>query len=175
MERKKISVHAITIHIYQIAVVVLLLIIAVLGFKYVHLKLAVKGYTQSTIWMNSQEKPNGQVSDYAVIVSQSVLEIPPSSLQGYIASLSKQLNRDIVVVDKSEKILADTVSANVGTVYSFDRGKEVKMTIEDGQIRKFEEKSADYPNGLIEVVVPIKNAKGDITGAVLISNTQVFR
>ena len=173
MERKKISVHAVTIHIYQIAIIVLLLILAVLGFKYAHLKLAVKDYTNSTIWMNSQEKPSGQVSDYAVIISRSVLDIPSSGLQNYILGLSKQLNRNIVVVDKTEKILADTVSVNVGKTYSFDLGNEVKMTIEDGKTRKFEEKSPDYPNGILQITVPIKNTKGDVTGAVIVSDSKI--
>ena len=173
MERKKISVHAFTIHIYQIAVVVLLVLLVVLGIKYLHLKLSVIKYTQSTIWMNSQGKPTGQISDYGVIIAQSVSDIPPTGLQSYVTNLSKQLKRDIVVVDKSEKILADTIPANNGKTYGFDSENEVKMTVEDGQTRSFEEKSVDYPNGILEIVVPVKNAKDDTTGAVIISDTQI--
>ena len=173
MERKKISVHAVTIHIYTIAVIVLLLLLAVLGIKYLHLKLSVAKYTQSTIWMNSQGKPTGQISDYGIIVAQSASDISASGLQNFVTSISKQLGRDVVIVDSSQKILADTIPVNNGKTYNYDSNDEVRMTIEDGQTRSFEEKSADYPNGILEIVVPMKNAKGNITGAVIISNSQI--
>ena len=173
MEKKKISVHAITVHIYTIAIVVLLILLAALSIKYLHLKWSVAKYTQSTIWMNSQGKPTGQISDYGVIIAQSVSEIPPLGLQNYVTALSKQLKRDIVVVDKSDRILADTIPANNGKTYDYDTNNEVKMTIEDGKTRSFEERSTDYPNGILEIVVPMKNAKGDTVGVVIISDSTV--
>lgn len=174
MEKKTISVHAFTVHIYTIAIVLLLLLLAVLGIKYLHLKLSVQRYTQSTIWMNAQEKPTGQISEYGVIIAQSASQLPPADLQNYVTNLSKSLNRDIVILDKNQKVLADTVSANKETTYGYDTNGEIKATLTDGKARLFEEKSVDYPNGLAELVVPIINANG-ITGAVLISNIQVTR
>lgn len=173
MEKKLISVHAVTVHIYTIAIILLLLLLGILGLKYLHLKLAVQNYTQSTIWMNSQDKPTGQISDYGLIIANSVNSVPQTSLEGYISSLSKQLNRDVVVLDKNEKIMADTLPSNVGKLYSYDLNNEVKMTIEDGASRRFEEKSADYPNGIMQVVVPIKNSSGQTTGAVLVSDSTI--
>ncbi len=175
MEKKLISVHAVTIHIYTIAIALLVLLLLVLGIKYWHLKLSVQGYTRSTVWMNEQEKPTGFISDYGVIIAQSVQSIPASSLQNYVAAISKDLNRDIVVVDGSKKILADTLSSNSGKTYKYDLGSEVQLTISDGKLRSFEEKSSDYPNGITEIVVPMKNAKGDIVGAVLISDSELLR
>lgn len=175
MEKKTITVHALTVHVYTIAVVILVLALGLLGLKYLHLKLSLQRYTNSTIWMNAQEKPTGKISDYAAIIAQSSQKIPAAELQVYVENLSKQLNRDIVVVDKSKKILADTVPANNGKAYMFDANNEINMTITDGKTRIFEEKSTDYPNGLAQVVVPVKNAVGDITGVVLISNTQLFK
>ncbi len=176
MEKKTISVHAFTVHIYAITIVVLLFLLAVLGIKYIHLKWSVIKYTQSTIWMNQQEKPAGQISDYAVIIADGASGyVSPSELQNYVTTLSKNLKRDIVVLDKDKKILADTIPANRGTIYSFDSNNEIQATLSDGKTRLFEERSTDYPNGVWEVAVPMKNAKGDITGAVLISKTQVFR
>lgn len=172
MEKKTITVHAVTVHIYTIAIVVMLLLIAVLGLKYLHLKMSVQRYTASTIWMNQQTKPNGKISDYGLSVAQATQFIPAADLQNYVASLSKTLSRDIVVVDSAQRILADTIPANKGALY-VNSSNEVKMTISDGQTRVFEEKSADYPNGIFETVVPIRTAKGDIAGAVLISNDQV--
>jgi ABC-type phosphate transport system auxiliary subunit len=173
MEKKTISVHAVTVHIYTIAIIVLLLLLAVLGLKYFHLKLSVQKYTQSTIWMNQQEKPTGQISDYGFIIGQAALDIPATNLQNYVTALSKQLNRDIVVMDRSQKILADTIPANVGKAYNYDDNNQVTMTIQDGQARTFEEKSADYPNGILQLVVQMKSSQGQITGAVIISKSTV--
>lgn len=173
MERKKISVHAFTVHIYTIAVVVLLLLLVILGIKYIHLKWSVVKYTQSTIWMNSQEKPTGQISDYGLIIAQTALDIPVTNLQNYVVNLSKRLNRDIVIVDKSQKILADTISSNVGLAYGYDKNNQVKLAMEDGQTKSFEEKGKDYPNGILRLVVPMKNASNQITGAVIISSSTV--
>ena len=173
MEKHKISIHAFTVHIYSIAIGLLVLLLIVLGLKYLHLKLAVKGYTDSTIWMNQQLKPNGFISDYGLIIAQAATTLPASDLQNYVSTLSKTLNRDIVVMDQTKKILADTVVANIGTIYDFDKNDEIKMTITDGQYRSFEERSTDYPSGVLEIVVPMKNGKGEITGVVLVSNSLI--
>jgi len=170
-----IQVHAFTVHIYTVAIVLLLLLAAVLGFKYLHLKLSLENYTRSTIWMNQQVRPMGQVSDYAVIVADGAAQyVASSDLQNYVVTVSKDLNRNVVIVDKNKTILADTIAVDKGNTYSFDTNGEIKMTLSDGQTRMFEEHSKDYPNGLVEVVVPMKNAKGETIGAVLVSNTQVF-
>jgi len=173
MEKKTISVHALTVHIYTIAIIALILLLGIVGLKYLHLKLAMHGFTQSTIWMNSQNRPTGQVSDYGVIIGETVGQNPSIDLQGYVSTLSKELNRDIVVMDRNQKILADTVSANRQTAYTYDSNNEIKKTIADGATRSFEEKSQDYPTGILEIVVPMKNSKGEIAGVVLISNSQV--
>lgn len=170
-----IQVHAFTVHIYTVAIALLLLLLLVIGVKYLHLKWSLENYTQSTIRMNQQGGPMGQVSDYAVIVADGVAQyVASADLQNYVATVSKDLNRNIVVVDKNKTILADTIVADKGNTYSFDTNGEIKMTLSDGQTRMFEEHSKDYPNGLVEVVAPMKNAKGETIGAVLVSNTQVF-
>lgn len=171
MEKKVISVHAVTIHIYTIAIALLVVLILLLGAKYLHLKLAVKGYTNSTIWMNEQARPNGQISDYGLIIAQTSQTIPSADLQNYVSILSKTINRDIVIMDRNKKILADTLSSNKGTTYNFDEDNEVLKTMEDGQTRTFEERSSDYQNGILEVVVAVKNTKGETVGAVLVSNS----
>jgi len=170
-----IQVHAFTVHIYTIAIVLLLLLLAVLGFKYLHLKLSLENYTRSTIWMNQQSKPTGQISDYAAIIADGASQyVTSANLENYITTVSKDLNRDVVVVDKDQKILADTIPANKGAMYSFDLNGVIRLTLSDGATRTFEERSKDYPNGITEVVVPMKNAKGETIGAVLVSSTQVF-
>ena len=173
MEKKTISVHAFTIHIYTVAIVLLLLLVAVLGLKYEHLKWAVRGYTTSTMWMNMQNRPNTQINDYGLIIAASSQQVPAVDLQTYVSWVSKDLRRDIVVLDSSKKVLADTVASNKGTTYNFDSNNEVKQTMADGIARGFQETSQDYPNGVSEVVVPVRNSKGVIVGAVLISNNQI--
>ena len=175
MERKKIEVHAVTVHIYQIIIVILLLLLAGLGFKYLHQKFSLDDYTRSTIWMNQQLQSNGKVSDYGQIIAISAGRyVPAADLQNYVTAMSKSINRNIVILDKNEKILADSIAANKDSRYTYNQSGEIKMTLSDGRIRDFEERSKDYPNGLTQVVVPMRNLTGEITGIVLISNTEVF-
>jgi len=172
MEKKLISVHAVTIHIYTIAIILLLLLVGALGVKYLHLKLSVNKFTNSTIWMNQQEQPTGYISDYAISIAQSFQYVPVASSQTYVSAVSKALSRDVVVVDNAQKILSDTIPANDEKIYSGDKGI-IQMTISDGKTRKFEERSQDYPNGIMETVVPMKNAKGVTIGAVLVSGSTI--
>ncbi|HUD04737.1 MAG TPA: hypothetical protein VMR59_02000 [Patescibacteria group bacterium] len=175
MEKKMIQVHAFTVHIYTVAIALLILLVVVLGFRYLHLKMSLENYTRSTIWMNQQGKPMGQISDYAVIIAAGASQyVASADLQNYVTTVSKDLKRDVVVLDKDQKILADTIPANKGAMYTFDTNGVIRMTLSDAASRTFEELSKDYPNGIMEVVVPMKNAKGETIGAVLVSNTQVF-
>jgi predicted phosphodiesterase len=101
--------------------------------------------------MNQQEKPTGQISDYAVIIADGASQyVLPSDLQNYVTALSKSLNRDIVILDKTHKVLADTIAVNKGTMYGFDSNNEIEATLSDGKVRLFEERSTDYPNGVWE-------------------------
>jgi len=177
-----VSVHAVTVHLHLVATILLVIALAVLGLKYLHLKLSVNRYMASTIWMNSQEKPTGKISDYGLIIATTIAKYPqekalitqPSSLQNYVMDLSLSLNRDLVVLDRSQRILADTVAVNRGLKYSYDKG-EIGQTLADGTIRSFIENSQDYPGGLIEVVIPIKNDKNAIIGALVISSSQIAK
>jgi hypothetical protein len=172
MEKKTISVHAFTVHIYTIAIVLLVLLLGLLGLKYLHLKMSVSKFTNSTIWMNQQEQPTGFVSDYAVSIAQSFQFVPTAESQAYVSAVSKALSRDVVVVDNAQKILAGTVVANDGKIYTGD-GTVIQMTISDGKVRQFEERNQNYPNGIMENVVPMKNAKGVTVGAVLVSGSTI--
>lgn len=183
MEKKTISVQAFTIHSYTIAIALLIVALFVLGIKYVHLKLSLHNFMESTMLMNQQQmqQPVSSVNDYATVVATTIAGYPqtiplytqPDILQNYVTTLSKELKRDIVVVDKSQKVLADTIATNNGSTYTYDKEDEVGLTIKDGIARSFLEKSPDYPNGISEVVVAMKNANGDTLGAVIVSNFQV--
>ncbi len=181
MEKKTISVHAVTIHIYTIIIALLVAVLALVSLKYLHLKLAVHGFTESTMFMNAQQQPVGSVSDYAGILATTVAGYPqgqplytqPAALQQYVVALSKQLHRDIVVMDPTRKILADTVAANVGGKYSYDGNGEVNQVLQDGVSRSFVETSVDYPVGMSEVAVVMKDASNHIVGIVLVSSATV--
>jgi hypothetical protein len=85
------------------------------------------------------------------------------------------VRHDVVVVNKKLTIDADTVAKNVGTKYAGAKGDEVAMTIKDGTPRTFVETGADYPNGIKESVFAVKNTKGAIIGAVIVSSDLISR
>lgn len=175
MEKKTVSVHAITIHMYWVIICALLVIIAIMGARYWHLQWSVDNFTKATMWMNQQEKPNGKVSDYGAIIATSAGQyVSSSELQSYVSMLSTQLKRDIVVVDKNKKVLAATLAESKGTTYTYDTKGEIHMTFSDGKVRNFSEKSETYPSGVELTIVPMRDVAGVITGAVLISSTEVF-
>ncbi len=116
------------------------------------------------------------------MIATTIISIPEGNplikqsiaLESYIKKISNQMERDIVVTDAGRKILADTFSSNVGKKYSSDKGGEVAMTIGDSLPRTFLEKSADYPGGVNETVIAIKNPQGATIGALIISNSTIF-
>ncbi|HVZ11541.1 MAG TPA: hypothetical protein VG965_00790 [Patescibacteria group bacterium] len=98
----------------------------------------------------------------------------PAQLESYIRTVSAKYGRNIVVVDRDKRILADSIEPNVGSIYNNDQKNEVASTITDGQSRDFIEKSADYPSGISETVISFKDAKGSVVGAIIISNSNIF-
>ncbi len=179
MEKKVISVHAVTIHIYTIIIAVLVLIMLAMGAKYIHLKLSTDRFMQATIWHNMQNQQNSSVSDYGMLVATTITNMSllttPDALQKYVDAASKAVHRDIVVMDTHEKILADTIATNRGSAYSYDKGQSITMSLKDGIMRDFVETSPDYPQGLVEVVVPIKDASNNVLGVVLVSGTTIAK
>ncbi len=90
-------------------------------------------------------------------------------LTAAIVQAGNHSNRDVVVLDLNKVILADTVTQNIGSKYPHDKGNEISQTLADGKTRTFIEKSVDYPKGVKETAYAVKNAKGKIIGAVIIS------
>jgi diguanylate cyclase (GGDEF)-like protein/PAS domain S-box-containing protein len=58
--------------------------------------------------------------------------------------------------------------------FTHDGGNEVALTIQDGRARTFVEKSADYPAGIRQMVVPIQAGDGKIVGALLLDYTASY-
>lgn len=126
--------------------------------------------------LNSQE--DAQIIGTTIITLPSVanpLYKQPQALQTYIAAISKQTNRDIVILDTSKTILADTIPANVGQEYADDKKHEVQLTLTTGLMHVFVEKSKDYPQGISQTVVPMKGPNGDVVGLIIISDSTIFQ
>jgi diguanylate cyclase (GGDEF)-like protein len=97
----------------------------------------------------------------------------PVRLEEYVRDIHRDLRRDIVVVDAHGRILADVIGANRGP--AFDLGGEVAATIRDGRPRTFVERSPDHPQGILQVVVPLRTGQGATVGAVVMEYTPIYR
>jgi diguanylate cyclase (GGDEF)-like protein len=98
----------------------------------------------------------------------------PAALASYIQRLHQMQDRDIVVVDRFQRILADVDAASVGAIYTEDVGGEVARTIDDGNARLFEENSRDSPEPILQVVVPVTGPADVVKGAVVLEYTQLY-
>ncbi len=163
-------------------VIVVLVLVAVFAFA--------KHYIRQSKWNYYVVQSQKEVSNFknldsvedGKMISTTILNIPsgnplinqPQNLQKYIEQISNQTMRDIVVVDTARKILADTVAANVDSEYHEDAQGEVAKTMGDGNPRFFVEKSADYPDGISQTVIPLKNENGATIGALILSTSTIF-
>jgi hypothetical protein len=167
---------------FMILSVVLLIGLAVLSYKYLALKGSWHSYGVQTLQSTEKQRDMNSAED-AVVLALAVGQYPdgnalyrqPGQLQKFVAQFSKQTSRDLVVVDQKGMILADTISANIGKKFAEDKNGEVLKTISDGQTRNFIEESKDYPNGIHQAVVPLKNASGVTVGAVILSGSSIFK
>lgn len=171
-------------HTWLIVCAILLIIfLGIAGMKFIYTK---NMWYQNTVKLqegikkydvlNSQE--DGKILAYTISTLPS-LNLPLfkqiEQLQTFVSGYSTQTARDVVVVDKDKVILADTIPANVGDVYAEDKGGEVGKTMFDGVPREFLEKSMDYPNGISQTVVQIKDKSGTIVGALIVSSSNIFK
>ena len=97
-----------------------------------------------------------------------------AELQDFVEDFYAMHQRDIVFVDTDKQIIADAIPQNVGTRFQYDPGSEVAQTIQDGVTRTFVETSADYPQGIKQVVVPFTAADGKTIGAVIFDYTSLY-
>jgi diguanylate cyclase (GGDEF)-like protein/PAS domain S-box-containing protein len=95
-------------------------------------------------------------------------------LQSYLLRLHSVQRRDIEVVDTNKIILADVVPEDVGSRLDVDPDNDVGRTIADGKTREFVEKSADYPDGIKQLVVPLAGDSGPTRGAVILEYSPIY-
>lgn len=98
----------------------------------------------------------------------------PAYLQELVERLAQVQKRDIEIVDSRKRIVADVITQDIGMTYTYDEGNEVALTIQDGRARTFVERSADYPVGIRQIVVPIRASDGKIIGALLLDYTASY-
>ncbi|MFI5892937.1 putative bifunctional diguanylate cyclase/phosphodiesterase [Actinoplanes sp. NPDC051513] len=98
----------------------------------------------------------------------------PGALASYLQRLHDLQDRDIVVVDRFQRILADVVPEEVGATFTEDPDDEVAETIRDGKTRVFLEKSDDSTEPMLQVVVPVAGPTNIVKGAVILEYTQLY-
>jgi diguanylate cyclase (GGDEF)-like protein len=101
----------------------------------------------------------------------------PTELQAYIANHNRLRKRDVVVLDLERKGIADADESEVGGIFDHDTDDEVGRTLADGRIRTFIEQNEMHPQGLRQLVMPLRRVVGDqgspIIGAVVLEYTPI--
>lgn len=162
--------------------VALVIIVGIVGVKFLWAKMRWNNYAEKMQTKPMQYAALDSAED-AAVTGMTIMTVPaqnplfnqPDVLQEYVEDISDQTRRDLVIVDKQRVILADTFVQNVGTKFMHDDGDEVAKAIADGQMHTFVETSSDYPAGLSQTVIPLKETDGDIVGAIILSSSQIFK
>ncbi|WP_339381769.1 ATP-binding protein [Dendronalium phyllosphericum] len=106
--------------------------------------------------------------------NKSLTAVDLERLQHNITRLHALKKRDIEIIDRNGIIIADVVAADVGQHFADDEHGEVRQTLKDGIPRTFIEVSNDYPQGIRQIVVQLKNDEsGEIFGVMLLEYTNL--
>jgi PAS domain S-box-containing protein len=97
-----------------------------------------------------------------------------SSLQEIVTRLHQSQGRDVCLMDANQRIVADSIPEEIGQTYADDPKDEIGQTIKDRKVRTFVEKSAAYPMGIKQIVVPIESQSGSVIGAVVLEYTPLY-
>jgi diguanylate cyclase (GGDEF)-like protein len=100
-------------------------------------------------------------------------------LQRYVDDLQRDLKRHMEVIDLHQRVLA---AATPGKEQDEDKAAarqdtdaEVAATIRDGHPRTFVERDQEYPEGTLQVVIPLRSDQDRIVGAVVMEYTPIYR
>jgi signal transduction histidine kinase len=96
-----------------------------------------------------------------------------AELQRDVETLHGLYGQDITVLDRDKRIVADAVAPEIGSTYRDDTHDEVARTIVDGTPRTFIETSPAYPQGIKELVVPLRIANATV-GALILEYTPIY-
>jgi len=155
---------------------VLALLVVVLGSQYYSLKRISRSKINELTAVASTQATRDTI-EQAQIISTTLTRFfslsANAELQSYIFLLHEQLDKDITVLNGSKIILADSTPKSVGTLYIGDKREDISQTISDGIARTFVEKNNDLPDGLSQVVLPLRDTTGNIVGAVIVSSDHI--
>ena len=102
----------------------------------------------------------------------------PALLKKYVEGLDKIYKRDVLIVDRDKRGIADANASEIGEVFTHDSGNEVTLTMGDGKVRTFVEKNELHVDGAKQLVVPLRKNQAQpdsaITGAVIVEYTQIY-
>ena len=102
----------------------------------------------------------------------------PLQLKKYVEGLDNIYKRDVVIVDRDKRGIADANASEIGEIFTHDSGNEVALTMTDGKVRTFVEKNDLHVDGAKQLVVPLRKNQAHrdspIVGAVIVEYTQIY-
>ena len=117
-------------------------------------------------------------ADLIAFTASDEMDGRPELLEAYVEGLNAIFKRDVVIVDRHKRGIADANKSEIGQVFTHDSGNEVALTMGDGKVRTFVEQNELHADGAKQLVVPLRknHAKRDspITGAVIVEYTQIY-
>lgn len=114
------------------------------------------------------------ISDNNNLAKGSIEPNEAHELQRHITQMHKLQNRDIEVVNLQKKIIADVIPEAIGKILDHDESDVVQLTIQDGQTRTFVEQNEEHPQGIQQIVVPLKNSQNATVGAVILEWSSLY-
>ena len=117
-------------------------------------------------------------ADLIAFTASDEMDGRPELLETYVEGLNAIFKRDVVIVDRNKRGIADANKSEIGQVFTHDGGNEVASTMGDGKVRTFVEQNDLHIDGAKQLVVPLRknHAKRDsaIVGAVIVEYTQIY-
>jgi signal transduction histidine kinase/DNA-binding response OmpR family regulator len=97
-----------------------------------------------------------------------------ASSQEIAVKLHETQQRDVVLMDANQLVLADADPSEIGGIFAGDPNDEVGATILDRRIRTFVEQGPTHPKGIKQIVVPVEGESGKVIGAVVLEYTPLY-
>ncbi|MDR6412203.1 UNVERIFIED_ORG: diguanylate cyclase (GGDEF)-like protein [Burkholderia sp. 1595] len=94
-----------------------------------------------------------------------------AALQDIVDYVHRIDQRDLEIIDRDRVIVADAKHADVGIALKLAPDDPVEQTLRDGQPRTFVELNERHPSGLMQVVVPVRDADDAVAGVLVFEYT----
>ncbi len=142
---------------------------------------AAAGWYVNVRSQRAHDQLDSRVHDTALTVAQASRHFigatraqkldPTREITDLVAALARQQSREIVIVDPTESIIAHSFPFHVGSRFAQDPGNEVGLTLQDGAVRSFIERTRGDPPLVYRLVAPIAAEAGPVVGAVIVNYT----